>query len=423
MHKKIVPLVLVLALVLAGTGSVWAADAMTRGQFAQLMVEVSGLEGELPAADLLQEKGIMIGYPDGEMYLQQGITRVEAVTLAAKALGLADGIAPPATVIVPLPKDHWGYNYYGWLLRQGLVDGNPTDVFTVAEGEAFLRKIFSTDPEAVEILEEAQLKAKEHKKMRIVMNGRMEMVAREGVAGAEEIPQIKTDMRLIQTSIFPDLIHQQNTMLMEVPGEEPLEITAEAYIVDGKMFQQMPDPETGEMQWFRYPDIPGLEDVLKQSAEQQTEVIPAEMEEYLHYHLLDTIEIDGEEVYVISFCGRIDDFNQFMEAAFAQFGEGMQMQQALAPAAEMIKSMSYWGIQYIGAEDLLVRSADFSSIVVYADEILGEPMPIEAARMSMEIEEYDYDENIVIEVPDEVLAAPELDLAAPNRESEPELPQ
>lgn len=423
MRKGIVALLLVLVLI--STGSVCAAmeqdQVMTRGEFAVLLVEVSGLKGDLPPVDLLVEKGIMKGYPDGGMYLEKGINRVEAVTLVAKTLGLEAGIAPPTTVLVPLSTDHWAYNYYGWLTRQGLVIENPTDILTVEEGKAFLGKAFGTDPKAVEILEEANLRVKEHKKVRVVMNGSMKMIPREGVEGAEEVPQIAMDMRIIQTSIFPEKIHQLNTITMRVPGEEPLEIAAEAYIAEGKMFQQMPDPETGEMKWFRYPDNLGFEQILKQSAEQQMEVIPAGMEDYLHYRLLGITEIAGEEVYVISFYGRVDDFSKFIGAALGQFnGDGMQMEQAIAPALEMIKSMSYWGIQHVGVEDFLMRKADFTSIMLYADEILGQPMPLEAAQMSMEIEEYSYDENLVIEVPKDVLAAPELNLTMPAGEGETE---
>ena len=70
--------------------------------------------------------------------------------------------------------------------------------------------------------------------------------------------------------------------------------------------------------------------------------------------------------------------------------------------------MSYWGIEYLGVEDLQVRCSEFTAIVTYADEIMGEPMPIEAAVMSMQVEDYEYDADITIEVPAEVLEAPVL---------------
>jgi hypothetical protein len=427
MRKGFLLFALVVVLVWAGTVGALGQEAnidavLTRGEFATMLVESGGLEGELPPADLLVEKGIMQGYPDGESYLDKGITRVEAVVLAAKALGLEGSIVPPVEVEVPLPADHWGYNLYGWFVRQGLVEGRPGEVLSREQGAAFLDKVFGIDPAAIELLEQGQAKVEdmEGTAVRSVMSGIMSMIPRKGLDVTEEIPEFGMEVQITQEMIMPATLHQVVTMGIEMPGEEMSDLTSEVYLVDGKMYQKMPNPETGVMEWFQYPEdlLPNMDELLDQT--QQPEVIPAGLEEYLHYHLLGTTEVKGEEVYVISFYGRVDDFNQFLAAALGQMGGAQEIQQAMAPMLDMIKSMSYWGIQYVGVDDLMVHSGDFTAIVTYADEIMGEAMPIEAMVMSMELEEYSYDEDITIEVPEEVLAAPVLDLSLPVGEPLPE---
>ncbi|MBO8169043.1 MAG: S-layer homology domain-containing protein [Thermoanaerobacteraceae bacterium] len=424
MRKSIVLLALVVVVASAGAawGAVEADDLMslvpepdgvlTRGEFAAMLVEAAGMEGDLSAANLLAEKKILKGYPDGDLHLGQGITRVEAVSLVARTLGLRDSIAPPEEAEAPLDLQHWGYNLYAWFNHQGLVTGNPGDVLSEKQGAAFLQKVFTSDPAAIEIIEKFQASKREMKQtLRTVMSGSINIIPRPGVKGAEEIPQVGTAMTIVQEMVLPDRIHQESTVTMELPDGNLKEFTTEMYLADGKMYQQMPAPESGNMKWYRYPQglLPNMEQIVEQ-AEKQAEVIPSELEDFLHYKLLGTIEIGGEEVYQLAFYGRIDDFNKFMEAAMGQFGDTQQFQQSISQATAMIDSMSYWGIEYIGVNDYLPRSAEYSSFITYVEEMEGEPIPLAAIEINMKIKEYSLGEDIVIEVPREALEAPVLEL-------------
>jgi len=387
-----------------------------------MLVEAAGMERDLTPANLLVEKKILKGYPDGDLHLEQGITRVEAVSLVARTLGLKDSIAPPEEAEAPLDLEHWGYNLYAWFNRQGLVTGDPGDVFSEEQGAAFLQEVFTSHPEAIEIIKKSQASTREMKQtLRTVMSGSINMIPRPGVKGAEEIPQVGTEMTIVQEMVLPDRIHQKTTVAMELPDGNLEEFTTEMYLADGEMYQQMPDPESGNMKWYRYPQglLPNMEQMVEQ-AEKQVEVIPPELEDFLHYKLLGTIEIGGEEVYQLAFYGRIDDFNKFMEAAMGQFGDAKQFHQSISQATAMLDSMSYWGIEYIGVNDYLPRSAEYSSFVTYAEEFEGEPIPLEAIEMTMKVKEYSYGEDIVIEVPREALDAPVLELPGLKQQSENE---
>ncbi len=428
MCKRIFLLVLVFGLILNSAAAWAAADAddlvgliskqdgkLTRGEFAAMLVEASGMgHGESPA-DILVEEGILKGYPGGELDLDREITRVEVVALTARTLGLRDSILPPPGAVAPLDSNHWGYNFYAWLNRQGLVegDGDPFGLFSEEQGAEFLSKVFSSDPELTEILAKVQSRKNSFETMRAVINAEMKAVPRQGVEGSEAVSQIsELKMKIVQEMHFPDKIHQVATVTVPVPGTENKEIVSETYFVDGKMYQQVANPETGEVQWYRYPEdiFPNLNELIEQNAKQQVNVIPKELEDYLHYQLLGIRELNGEEVYAIAFYGRIDDFGKFMEAFSKQFAGMQQLQQTMGRAMDVLDSMAYWGIEYVGVDDYLTRAAEYSSFINYARELDGKAMPVETLEMKTTIEELKYNEDFSIEVPEEALAAPLLPL-------------
>jgi len=88
--KKIAFLLVVVLLLLA-LQPVQGQEGVSRGGFAAMLVEAGKMESDLPPADLLVQKGIMKGYPDGELYLERAIKRMEAVALVARTLGAARG--------------------------------------------------------------------------------------------------------------------------------------------------------------------------------------------------------------------------------------------------------------------------------------------------------------------------------------------
>lgn len=411
--KKIV-LLLVLVLLLTA-GAVQGEEGLSRGEFAAMLVEACKMESALSPADLLVQKGIMKGYPDGELYLERGITRLEAVTLVAKTLGVSEVVVvEPADGELLLNEGHWGYAFYSWLDRFGLMEGNPEQLLTKEEGKAFLDSIFSSDPAALAKMEESQASTKTINTLRSVISGYVNMVPRPGVEGAEEIPQIAFQMRAVQEMIMPGTMHQTTVMETEIPEVGKQELATEMYLVDGKIYQKLPSNiETGEMQWVRYPEemFPNLEQMM--SAEDAASVTPSGLEDYLYYRLLGTAEMNGEEVYEIVTYGRVDDFTKFMEAAAGQLGSNQQIQGLLEMGVSMIESMSFWGIQYIGVQDSMTKSADMYFIINFADELAGTPNPIEALQMKMKIEEMSYNEDLEIVLPDEARDAPLMEMPEP----------
>ena len=80
--------------------------------------------------------------------------------------------------------------------------------------------------------------------------------------------------------------------------------------------------------------------------------------------------------------------------------------------------MSLWCIEYIGADDYLTKSADIFLIITLAEEIAGEPNPLEAIQMNMKVEEFNYNEEIIIELPEEAQNATLMDFSELLQEQE-----
>lgn len=384
---------------------------LTRGEFAQLLVAASGMGQAGQGADLLAQKGILKGAPGAGLALERPITRVEAVALVGRTLGLTDDVVPPQGTATQLLPGHWGFNLYAWVSREGLVSGDPAATLSEKEGAAFLSQVFTTDQDVLDIMKKSQARSKEINAMRAAMSGSMKLIPRPGAEGADELPSIAPSMQITQEVVLPDRIHQTSTVKMTLPDGKEQAMTTEMYLADGEMYQKLPDPKTGKVGWFRYPKglMPDLTQLLKQ-AQQQTEVIPPGMEDYLHYKLLGTTEIGGQKAYEIAFYGRVDDFQKFLSAALGQFAGAEEMQKSLAQATQMIDSFSFWGITYVGAADYLTKKAEYSMVITYAPKFQGEEIPIQALQMSMQTDEYTYDPNLKLEVPAEVLEAPELEL-------------
>lgn len=384
---------------------------LTRGEFAAMLVEAGNMDSPLSSAELLVQQGIMKGYAGGELNLDRTITRLEAATLAARTLGVSDSTVLSFDGVSSIADDHWGYPFFSLLDHYGLMEGHPADVLTEEEGRAFLDKIFSTDPQAVAILEKSREAEKDIKSMRSVVNCSMNIIPRPGVEGSEEIPQIAFDMQIAQELVLPDRIHQTTTAVIEIPGEGKQELTSEMYLADNNIYQQMPDPEDPEgakMQWFRYPDelLPELDELMN-SGEVS---IPAGMEDSFNYKLLGTTEVNGEEANALVCYGKVDDFEEFVEIIAGQLGGDQQLQQVLEMAVSIIDSMSFWSIQYTGCDDNLTKGSEMLFLITCADEFAGVPNPLEILQMDLEIEEISYDEDLEIELPQEAKDAPLLEL-------------
>lgn len=376
-----------------------------------------------PYVAALYRDGILRGYPDGTLRAQAPVTWLEAVALVSRVLGLPDGIS--AAGEVPGFEDtHWGYAPYSWLFTWGLVsDVDPVGKMTAGEAVEFLARVFGSDPEAEAIIEKGYQAQKNVSGLSFTGDMIVTMRPR---AGVPELPpgagEVKMAGSMSSEMVLPATLHNYMRMELELPPGllgpgappvPPLEI--EQYLADGVMYQKMPDPRTGEAKWVRLPKeaTPDVEALLEEiwQGEFYRQAVPEELRPYLHYRLVGTTELDGREVHKIISYGCIKDFSAFVKAALPEKMQEMlgdpEVAKGMGSINELIRSMSFWVISYVGAEDYLTYGQEFEAVVGFGEEFMGESFPFEVMEMHVKVGDYKYG-DIVIELPPETLEAEEL---------------
>ncbi|MBE3588353.1 MAG: S-layer homology domain-containing protein [Thermoanaerobacteraceae bacterium] len=403
---------------------------VTRGAFAAMLVKAANI----PAVDqqvylakdvdpgswyakamaTLKEEGVMAGYPDGTMRPDQPLTGVEAAALVARTLGLFDTLEQQAG---PLKGDHWGNTLYNWLTSRGLLnDGiDPEKPLSVGDATAFLSRVFGSDPQAVDIVEKSQQAQSEIKAMRLTGNMDMAIKPRPGVA--EKIPDFKGSGQISMEMILPATFHQVQRWQFNAPGMDGQlpNMEVEQYLVDGRLYMKISDPDSGKDQWMRLPekDTANIEALMKESLEASKMGIPEELKPYLHYQLLGTGEKNGQKTYEIGYHGRIDDLAAFLKAAVPQSMRdqmmgGPEMESALKEFNQLFKSISYWGREEINADTYLPVASQARVVVSFNDRFQGEVMPVELAEIVMQVKDYSFGKDIKIQLPPAALQAEEM---------------
>jgi len=163
------------------------------------------------------------------------------------------------------------------------------------------------------------------------------------------------------------------------------ELEMEQYWVAGKMYMEMTDPATGKTEWVKRA-APDLEALMKESLEASKMGgggIPEKLKPYFYYQLLGTAEKDGHRVFEIGYY-------------------------VLNEAGKLVKSISYWGRDFIRADDYLLHDGELKVVLSFAERFQDEAMPVELIEMRMRVEECAYGEQIKIELPPEALQAREM---------------
>lgn len=109
---------------------------------------------------------------------------------------------------------------------------------------------------------------------------------------------------------------------------------------------------------------------------------------------------------------RIDDLAAFFKLAVPESLrstlDGLQFERSLDEAGKLIKSISYWGKDYINADDYLPCGGELRTVLSFAGRFQGEVMPFELIEMHMRVEECAYGDQIKIKLPPEAQEAREM---------------
>ena len=95
----------------------------------------------------MKSLGIMVGYTDGKLHLENNITRAEFVTMIVRTLGYDYLIGSTQNKFTDVPETHWAKDYIAIAHALGLVDGvgnnkfNPDANVTIVEAETVLLRV------------------------------------------------------------------------------------------------------------------------------------------------------------------------------------------------------------------------------------------------------------------------------------------
>ena len=276
-----------------------------------------------------------------------------------------------------------------------------------------MARVFGSDPQAVDIVEKSRKAQAALKAMRCTVNMEMMMQPRAAMAG--KLPPMKGSGQVSMEMVLPATMHQVARWRFTAAGKDQQipEVEVEQYLVDGKMYMKMTDPATGKAGWVRLPEgaVPDMEALLKQNLGAKIG-IPEELKPYLHYQLLGTAEKNGRKVHELGYYGRIDDLTAFLKAALPESLRGSlggpEFEQSLNQAGKLIKSISFWGREEIGADDFLPRAGEMKVVVSFNDRFQNDAMPVELIEMRIQVQDYAYGDQIKIELPPEARQAREM---------------
>ncbi|HBT20821.1 MAG TPA: hypothetical protein DEA47_05625 [Peptococcaceae bacterium] len=378
-----------------------ADTELTRGEFAGMLAEKAGIKAEkiLPA-ELLKQKGIVKGYPGGELFLDRSITRAEAAAMVVRTLGLEDEVLFSLT---SKEQREWAYAFCSWLERYGLIEGDPFGVMTREEGSAFLDRIFTSDPEALSIMEKAKEKLKEINDMSSTINAKIKIVPQTEAEETGILYDIEVNMEINQEIVMPDKVHQKITVEADVPGADKAKFISEMYYIGDKVYAKIPNEESGEMQWYRYPE--GIYPDLNKVISDNSYSVPPELEKYIRYRMMGKTTINGEEVYQLACYGSIKDFNEFIETVYPQLGMDQQLMKLWEDSVGLMENISLWGFQNIGAVDFSDKGGELLFVITFTPEFKGEAVPIKRIQMNIKVEDLKYNQNLTIELPEEAVNA------------------
>ncbi|WP_031515771.1 S-layer homology domain-containing protein [Desulfofalx alkaliphila] len=400
------------------------SDQLTRAEYAVMLSNAAGfsaMEARSPgnntadawyAEDLnkLLSYGIIQGYTDGTVRPDQTISRVEAVVMLSRVLGLP--LLPADNIKVPgLEKHPWAAGPYTWCVKEGFLSqtANPSGIITRQEGDRLLVGAFATNNRGREINQKSQQMIKDAATMRI--SGKMNMIMELMPEMAQQVAGSKNNYLSFDTLMDTKFnsnqgLYQSISTSMPQLGDLTIPaINTEQYYNHEGMYMRIFDAATGQSEWIKYPSdmVPDFSTVNRN----RNPIVSAELDEIFYYRVLDDVRIKGKDCYQVAFYGRINNFSQLMKMLAQDLPEVFNNELFRANQS-LVDSMSFMGVSAIDKESYLPVRVNTQALITYNQKLLGEKLPFRALRTNYEFNYSDFNEPINIKLPEEVLEAKEL---------------
>lgn len=143
MKKSIFSIILAVSMLFSVSAPAFAADTTLMTSPTSITIQ----ERYSEAGELMKSLGIMVGYTDGKLHLENNISRAEFVTVIIRTLGYDYLLGAAENKFTDVPDNHWAKDYIALANALGYVQGigdnkfNPDANVTIVEAEAVLLRI------------------------------------------------------------------------------------------------------------------------------------------------------------------------------------------------------------------------------------------------------------------------------------------
>jgi hypothetical protein len=377
---------------------------ITRGEFLHLLVSTLDLPDvqyipifkDLSKSNPLYSdvsklagKGMLSGYADHTLRLQQPIQKVEALALIGKALGMPQEPVPGVTS--GLAKSHWAYTLSTWFEAAQLkIDWTTASKpLTKQDAAALLQGILTTKPEALQKVEAMQKAQQQVKSFRFTGTNQMHMVPSE--KDAKDTPLAMTQ-KLEAEFMLPNSIHMKS--VAQLSGPMGKEFTTEQYIIGKDMYMKMPDlggaaDPSAPKGWLKMENALPFD--MGEMFKQQVQGIPPQLAKKLFYR-----EVGPHQ---LAFQGRIDGLSDLM-GLMGNLPNAEGMKKTLENAPDQLGSLYMQGVISLNPATQLPNEVSYQMVMQFKGNG-NNPSPIKSMTMSQDVKYSDFNSDLKIVLPDE----------------------
>ncbi|RKD24344.1 hypothetical protein BEP19_08080 [Ammoniphilus oxalaticus] len=398
--------VMVTGLFAGGVNASAQDTGITRGEFAKAVVKqldlsatnqnitlLSDVTTDSPYAEsvgILQQRKVIVGYPDGTFQPNKPISKQEAYIILSKTLGISINQA----------EQIFNKEY-------GIQFKNKT--LTDDEAKKAIQQALQSDPGAYQWMIDSAEVQLQQKSFRSDLKQQMKMIFSENIPEMNNQNELSMNADVKMEYHVEDGIHLTTVVdLGQLDGielpEELADMKIEQYITPEGMFMQMPDPETGEVAWIKM-DGTMMPFTFEQLMEMQKDSVGVNQalldNKNVFYRDLGTEALGDAQTRKIGYRSRFTSFQELMGMIGQSLPDGFEEQ--LGAQLESVPEMgdlSLSGVMWIDETSKLPTKLS-QEITFEMGQLANEDLPIDKMQIKQEGTMYDYNQVEKVVLPEE----------------------
>ena len=285
-------------------------NVMTRGEFAQAIVEQLAIEPQNPTTALpsdldesspfansvkvLKERQVVQGYPDGTFQAAKPISKQEAMWLLARIWRV------DAERVPHILEEDYGVN----------VD----QVMDRDQGLKLIENFFATDETASDLVTKTTEAQLEQTSFRSAVSQQNVMEFKEPITENGTNLMEMESQAMIEFHKTDGFFLKSVTKAPNPTTNEPMEITMEQYLVKDGMYMKMNNPQTGEEQWVKMGDaFPISFEQMMEMQKNSLNLNQSLLNKHVFYKDLGTETVNGAQLHKLAYRMSFGSFKEMMD--------------------------------------------------------------------------------------------------------------